>query len=53
MSTARFSIAWSTPSGELLAYEPTAQEVTTHAATLARAYNDPSNALVMGHEDPL
>jgi RimJ/RimL family protein N-acetyltransferase len=45
-------IAWSTPGGELSALEPSLADVATHAAELARAYNDPHNAPLLGHVDP-
>lgn len=47
----RMQIAWSTPSGELSALEPALTDVAAHAAQLARAYNDPHNAALMGHVD--
>jgi RimJ/RimL family protein N-acetyltransferase len=41
----RHAITWN----ELSAIEPTIDEVHTHAASLARAYNDPRNAPLLGH----
>lgn len=35
--------------GELAAIEPRPDEVATHATVLARAYNDPHNAPLLGH----
>jgi RimJ/RimL family protein N-acetyltransferase len=40
-----YSITWN----ELVAIEPTRDEVRTHAAALAVAYNDPRNAPLLGH----
>lgn len=48
-----YRIEWSTPSGELAAIEPRVEEVTIHAAELAAAYNDPRNATLLGHAEPL
>lgn len=42
----RYRIDWE----ELAALEPTPEEVAAHAGALARAYNDPANASLMGHE---
>ena len=39
--------------GGLLAIEPTIDEVATHAAALATAYNDPHNAPLLGHVAPM
>jgi RimJ/RimL family protein N-acetyltransferase len=49
----RYQIAWSTPAGSLLAIEPSREEVAHHAAALAAAYNDPHNAPLLGHTEPL
>jgi len=49
----RYRLDWSTPSGHLLAIEPTPDEIRAHAAALATAYNDPHNAPLMGHTDPI
>jgi RimJ/RimL family protein N-acetyltransferase len=45
-----FRIDWSTPAGELCAFEPRLDEVVAHVEVLARAYNDPHNAPLLGHE---
>ena len=49
----RFRIEWSTSIGELCALEPQLDEVTARAPALAVAYNDPRNALLLGHTAPL
>lgn len=49
----RFRIDWTTSAGELSAIEPTIDLVKQHAAALATAYNDPHNAPLMGHAEPL
>jgi RimJ/RimL family protein N-acetyltransferase len=48
-----FRIDWTTPAGVLLALEPRLDEVAQHAEALAAAYNDPRNATLMGHTDPI
>lgn len=48
-----FRIDWSTPHGELLAYEPRLDEVRDHVRVLAEAYNDPHNAPLLGHTQRL
>jgi RimJ/RimL family protein N-acetyltransferase len=48
-----YRIAWSTPRGQLVAIEPRRDEVAQHAAALAAAYNDPHNAPLLGHTQPL
>lgn len=48
-----YQIAWSTPGGELVAIEPRPDEVVRHAARLAAAYNDPHNAPLLGHTEPV
>ena len=53
MTATRARISWSTQLGHLVAIEPTAAEVREHAAALARAYNDPRNAPLLGHSSPL
>src|SRR6185503_8772191 len=45
----RYQIEWDT----LAALEPTREELATHAPALADAYNDPANAELMGHEEPI
>lgn len=46
-------IDWATPTGQLLAIEPDPEEVIRHASVLAAAYNDPSNAPLLGHTEPI
>jgi RimJ/RimL family protein N-acetyltransferase len=46
-------IHWTTPHGELMAYEPRLDEVAVHARVLAAAYNDPHNASLLGHTQEL
>jgi RimJ/RimL family protein N-acetyltransferase len=46
---AYYAIAWN----ELTAIEPTLDEVRSHVAALAAAYNDPSNATLLGHTSEL
>jgi len=47
----RIQISWNTSVGHLVAREPTLVEVRAHADQLARGYNDPANAPLMGHTD--
>jgi len=53
VQTPRYRIRWSTPAGELLAIEPHPDEIAQHAAALAAAYNDPRNAVLLGHTEPM
>jgi RimJ/RimL family protein N-acetyltransferase len=53
METPRYRIDWATDAGQLTAIEPTPAEIATHADELARGYNDPANAALMGHVDDL
>ena len=53
MDRPRYQISWSTPIGALVAVEPRPDELARHAATLAAAYNDPHNAPLLGHTDPI
>ena len=53
MIASGFRIDWQTDVGHLAAIEPTLDEVTTHAAQLAAGYNDPRNAELMGHTEPI
>jgi RimJ/RimL family protein N-acetyltransferase len=46
-----WQIAWQTPVGRIVAFEPRADEVVQHAAQLAAAYNDPHNAPLLGHSE--
>jgi RimJ/RimL family protein N-acetyltransferase len=48
-----YRIDWQTPAGHLLAIEPRLDEVASHAKELALAYNDPRNAPLMGHDEPI
>jgi RimJ/RimL family protein N-acetyltransferase len=45
----RYQLEWQTPAGVLIAREPSLAEVAPHAPRLAAAYNDPHNALLLGH----
>jgi RimJ/RimL family protein N-acetyltransferase len=45
----RYHIEWPTPSGALVALEPSPGEVAPLAERLAAAYNDPRNASLLGH----
>ncbi len=45
----RFRIDWT----NLAAVEPSLDDVRAHAEELARGYNDPRNATLMGHDEPL
>src|SRR6185436_1887800 len=45
-----YQIEWATPAGKLVAVEPRLDELAGHLATLVAAYNDPHNALLLGHE---
>jgi RimJ/RimL family protein N-acetyltransferase len=47
------AIRWQTSAGALLAIEPTAAELTEHAPALSAGYNDPANAALMGHTQPI
>jgi RimJ/RimL family protein N-acetyltransferase len=49
----RFRIDWATPAGALAAIEPTTEDIREHADALAAAYNDPANAPLLGHAEPL
>jgi len=44
-------ISWSTAVGKLVAIEPRPDELVQHAPALAAAYNDPHNALLLGHAE--
>lgn len=48
----RVRVDWATPSGDLLAIEPTRDELEAHAPALAAAWSDPHNAALMGHTEP-
>jgi RimJ/RimL family protein N-acetyltransferase len=45
----RASIEWRTPAGRLVVREPELADVRPFASSLARAYNDPKNAPLLGH----
>lgn len=51
--SSRFRIDWQTDVGHLAAIEPTLDDVTAHATQLAAGYNDPRNAELMGHTEPI
>ena len=53
MTASGFRIDWQTEVGHLAAIEPSLEEVTLHAAQLAAGYNDPRNAELMGHTEPI
>ena len=46
-------IDWTSEVGQLVAFEPTPDEVAAHASALAVGYNDPANAALMGHAEPI
>ncbi|HEY0251132.1 MAG TPA: GNAT family N-acetyltransferase [Kofleriaceae bacterium] len=46
-----YRIDWKSDVGQLVAYEPTLEEVAQHADVLARGYNEPRNAELMGHTE--
>ena len=46
-------IDWTTDVGQLVAFEATVDDVALHADELARGYNHPSNAELMGHAEPI
>ena len=48
-----YRIDWTSDAGQLAALEPTPDEVAQYAADLSRGYNDPRNASLMGHADPI
>jgi RimJ/RimL family protein N-acetyltransferase len=48
-----YRIDWNTPAGALLVLEPRLDEVATHARELAIAYNEPRNAVLMGHQETI
>jgi len=53
VTASRFRIDWQTEVGHLAAIEPSLDEVTAHAEELAAGYNDPRNAELMGHTEPM
>ncbi len=53
MTASGFRIDWQTEVGLLSAIEPSLEEVTIHAAQLAAGYNEPRNAELMGHTEPI
>jgi RimJ/RimL family protein N-acetyltransferase len=48
-----YCIDWTSDAGQLSAFEPTPDEVAQHAEALSRGYNDPRNAELMGHGEPI
>ncbi|HET9990149.1 MAG TPA: GNAT family N-acetyltransferase [Kofleriaceae bacterium] len=48
-----YRIDWTSDAGQLSAFEPTPDEVAQFAAALSRGYNDPRNAELMGHAEPI
>ena len=48
-----FRIVWQTEVGQFEAIEPSLDEVRVHAAVLAAGYNEPRNAELMGHAEPI
>jgi RimJ/RimL family protein N-acetyltransferase len=48
-----YQITWSTAGEPLVAIEPRPDEIVRHAAALAAAYNDPHNAPLLGHTEPV
>jgi RimJ/RimL family protein N-acetyltransferase len=53
MTAPRYRLTWATPAGALVALAPTPVEIARHAGALAAAYNDPRNAPLLGHGDPI
>lgn len=47
-----YRIEWNSE-GQLVAYEPSLEEVAVHAEALARGYNEPRNAELMGHTEAI
>jgi RimJ/RimL family protein N-acetyltransferase len=50
---AAWRITWPSDAGTLTAITARGQDLAGHAAALAVAYNDPHNAPLMGHTEPL
>jgi RimJ/RimL family protein N-acetyltransferase len=48
-----YRVDWATSAGALLAVEPRLDEVAAHARELAAGYNEPRNAALMGHHEPI
>ena len=48
-----YRIDWTSDAGRLAAIEPTRDEIAAHAPALAVGYNDPANASLMGHTEPI
>ena len=48
-----YRIDWTSDAGRLAALEPTRDELAAHAPALAVGYNDPANASLMGHTEPI
>jgi RimJ/RimL family protein N-acetyltransferase len=48
-----YRIDWISEAGQLSALEPEPSEIAEHAAALAVGYNEPANAELMGHTEPI
>ena len=53
VDTVRFAIDWATEVGHLAAREPAPLEVASRATELSLGYNDPLNAHLLGHDEPI
>jgi len=53
VDASRFRIDWASDVGQLAAIEPELAEVAAHAEALAAGYNEPANAALMGHGEPI
>jgi RimJ/RimL family protein N-acetyltransferase len=50
---AEYRLDWTTDAGALAAISPTRDELRAHAPALALGYNEPANAELMGHAEPM
>lgn len=48
-----YRVAWTSALGELVAEEPTAPEIDAALPVLRAGYNEPTNAVLLGHTAPL
>jgi RimJ/RimL family protein N-acetyltransferase len=48
-----YRIDWTSEVGQLTALEPEPSEISEHAPALAIGYNEPANAELMGHTEPI